>query len=79
MVGKELRKEFERLGAEAQHLPLATPLDGGEVMEEEEEEHEDQSSGSLVGGCMSTTTPTPQQLACSTPTHVQQLSEGEVR
>ena len=26
----KLGKEFERIGAEAQHLPLATPLDGVE-------------------------------------------------
>ena len=50
--------------------------EGGEVREEEEEEGEVPLSGSLVGGCVSTTTPTPQQLACSTPIHVQQLSEG---
>ena len=45
-------------------------------LKKEEGEQEDQSSGSLVGGCVFTTTPTPQQLACSTLTHVQQLSEG---
>ena len=76
---EDLRMEFERLGADAQHLLLTTPRDakkeGGEIREEEEEEPEDQFSGSSVGGCVSTTTPTPQQLACSTPTHVQQLSE----
>ena len=26
LVGLDLRKEFERLGAEAQHLPLDTPM-----------------------------------------------------
>ena len=47
-----LGKDFGRLGAEAQHLPLATTKDGGEeggeVKEEEEEEHKDQSPGFLV-------------------------------
>ena len=41
MVVIYVTKEFERLDAEAQHLPLTTPLDGweegGEVKEEEEE------------------------------------------
>ena len=51
-VGVDLRKEFNRLGAEAQHLPLATPIEGreegGGVKEEEEKEQEDQPSRFLV-------------------------------
>ena len=67
LEGLNLGMEFERLGVEAQHLPLATPRDGGEEEGEvKEEEEEDQSPGFLVGGCVSTTTPTPQELACST-------------
>ena len=45
-VGVDLRKEFNRLGAEAQHLPLATPMEGreegGGVKEEEEKEQEEE-------------------------------------
>ena len=80
LVGVDLRKEFERLVAEAQHLPLATPMEGREeevgVKEEEESEQEDESSRFLVEGSVSKTTPTPQQLACSSLTHVQQVCEG---
>ena len=38
LEGLNLGKEFERLSAEAQHLPFGTPSDGGE---EGGEEHED--------------------------------------
>ena len=50
-------------------------IDWGGVKEEGEEQ-EDQTSRFLVGGSVSKTTPTPKQLACSSLTHVQQLSEG---
>ena len=51
----------QRLGAEEQHLPLATPMEGreegGGVKEEEEMEQEDQSSRFLVECSVSKTTP----------------------
>ena len=64
-MGLDLRKEFERLGAEVQHLPLTTPMkgreEGGGVRGEGEREEEYQSSWFLMYGSVSKTTPTPQQ------------------
>ena len=71
VVGRDLREEFERLGAEAQHLPLAYPPVGIK----EEEEQEDDYTWYGEGSCGLTTNPTFQKLACRKHIHVQRLSE----
>ena len=38
-VGRDLREELERLGAEAQHLPLASPPVGVRGEEEPEDQY----------------------------------------
>ena len=73
VVGRDLREDIEKLGAEAQHHPLATPAVG--VKEEKEQEEKDQSTWYVEGSCGSTSTPTLQKLACRQHIHMQQLSE----
>ena len=63
-------EELERLGAEAQHLPLSSPAGV-----REEEEQEDQYTWHGEGSCRVTSNPTCQKPACRKQIHMQRLSE----